>query len=337
MVTTPGAFRAHLARAVLRPASLWAIAGALVVTLIVAVFVAIEAALPILGPTIFFGLPLGMAPLAADQIARDRERGVEALLATTPSARTQVLLARLVGLLAVLGVSLLGATIVVYLLAHALGGVPPGLVLVHAAWGMVIGLFSATAGALVGYARGSTAQASLSAALAVVVVWLLLAVKRSTLLGLAGSTRELEILQAVVHASPLTWALEARRGGAFLLAGGHWSLMGGLSLVSAMLVLGLVAVALDRARTPGRPWRLRDGHVARLLLALSLVAAGVTLALWSYPTPGDPAMVAGSEDQLGIDPTERPDVPVVPLAAGGVLTLVASGVATWFPRRLNRW
>lgn len=275
-------------REVLRPSSLWAIAGVLALCLLVGLFAITQAALELYTPAIYLFLPMLMAPLAAHRIARDRERDLSAVHATTPMGSADVLLGKVVALFLLLALAM-GATLPMLYVMTAQAATGAFIQLIPlVAWGAAIGTVSMLVGLLIGYARLANSVGALSTAFVVVLLWFLLPLQRGRLYGWADSMAELRVIRALLHASPFTWALDALATGAAYLDPAHASSLVGLAILLVPLALGLGALALGWQHMDGWHPRALARPVASCLLAASLVATGALLWAWDHPAPGGP-------------------------------------------------
>lgn len=301
----------------------------------VALFAVLEAGPGVYAPLVYFGLPLGLAPVCAYRAARERERGLEAILATTPSRPGLMLAGRLAAWISVLAVALLVNASIHFLLVDL--SLAPSLdrLLPFLAWGSVLGLSSIAAGLLVGTLWGETEHQALTAALVLVATWVVLATKRAAILSLAGSETQARILLGIVHASPLTWALGAQAG-TLALVEQHWRLLGGLGLLAlvGLLALAVVVVARGHGRGGDRSWTRGLPAVA---LAGTLLAAVALLGTVesTTPVPAAEAPDAATDEHLEGDRTlaERLTAPGVSALA----TLGLAGAARMLPARWNAW
>jgi hypothetical protein len=250
-------------------------------------------------------LPLLVGPLAAQRVAGDRERGLAAVAATTPLDRTSYLLGRALGLLALLVAAVALTLPGLYALTET---VAPGAfraALPLAGWALLVGTVSLLAGLAVGYAATGPSTRALSTAGGLVAVWFLLAAQRRRILSWADGATERQVLEAVVHASPMTWALEAEHPAALGVVDGHLELARGLGLLAPGLVVALGALALGLQHLDGWFERPLRRPVALGLLVVGLAGVGAALAAADTPRPP-----AGPAEPAPAEPTPAGDVNV---------------------------
>lgn len=302
----------------------------------IALFAVLEAGPGVYAPLVYFGLPLGLTPVCAYRVAQERERGLEAVLATTPSRPGLLLVGRLAAWATVLAVALLATASIVPLLVGPSLATSLDPILPFLAWGSVLGVSSIVAGLLVGHLWGDTEQQALAAALALAASWIVLATKRAAILSLAGSETQARVLLGIVHASPLTWALEAEAGAPWALVEQHWRLLGGLGLLAlvGLFALAVVVVARGHGRGGERWWARGFPAVA---LAVALLG---TLALLGTVESTTPAPVAEAPHSATDEPLEGDRTLVERLTAPGLsalATLGLAGAAKGLPARWNAW
>jgi hypothetical protein len=243
-------------------------------------------------------VPLLACPLGAYLIARDREHGLSAVAATTPVDPTSLLLGRLTALSTLLVGGLALTLPVLYALTETVapGAFRAALPLVG--WGLLVGLVSLLVGSIVGYAKTGPSTGALSVGFGIVVAWVVIAVQRHRFLAWADSETELAVIQAILHANPLTWALEAEHPAAVGVVANHSETAAGLALLLVPLALALGAVALGLQHMDGWLEQPLQHPAALALLAASVLGAGVFLATWDYARPTPPTEVP-SDAQSG--------------------------------------
>lgn len=323
-------------RTLRRGSSLAVLAAATGTATVVALFAVLEAGPGVYAPLVYFGLPLGLAPVCAYRAARERERGLEAILATTPSRPGLMLAGRLAAWATALAVALLVTASIHLLLVDLSLATSFDRILPFLAWGSVLGLSSIVAGLLVGTLWGETEHQALTAALVLVATWVVLATKRAAILSLAGSETQARVLLGIVHASPLTWALEAQAGAPLALVEQHWRLLGGLGLLVlvGLLALAVVVVARRHGRGGERWWARGLPGVALAVALLGALALLGTIESTMPPPGPDTAASAAADPLQGETMTvERLITPGV----GALATLGLAGAARVLPTRWNAW
>lgn len=294
--------RAEIRRELLRPSSLWLVAAVLAFCLLAALFSLTQASLKLYTPAVYLLAPLLMAPVGAYRVARDRDRDVAALNATTPLRPGEVVLGKALGLALLWTLALAATTPLLYVLASQAA---TGAFLQLApllGWGLVLGLVGLLAGLIVGHVQGGDATSALAWAFGLVLAWIALALQRGRVLALASDEAQLAIARGFVHLSPLTWAIEALHPDAAFLRGGHLGLLLGLALLVLPLALGLASLAVGLQHLDG--WRTDPRERPRALagLAIAVAAMAIVLTAWSYPQPlsGQPRVgMEASQTQIG--------------------------------------
>lgn len=277
---------AEIRRELTRPTGPWTPVVVLVLAGLLGLFAALEAGVDAYVLATYLVLPLFLCPLAAQRVAADREEALTAVQATTPLTRGEFLLGKIVALGILLAASLALTLPLLYALTETLapGSFQSALPLV--AWGGLVGGVAIVVGLLVGYSTPGTTGA-LSIAFGVVFAWVLLPALSDRLLDAVETETGLQIVRAVLHASPLTWALEAKQTNAVDVLAGHTELAIGLAglLLALLVVLGAIALGLQRfdgwVEHPARH------PLAIAFLALGLLGAAATLAMVQDP-PAQP-------------------------------------------------
>lgn len=322
--------RQEVRRELWRASSFWGVTGALALCVAVAIFARAETALPVFTAGVYLAMPMLMAPFAALRIARDRESHLSAAHATTPLKAAEALLGKIIAFGVLLGLALAATLPLLYAMtAHAPADAFPQLIPL-AGWGLIIGTASSLVGLIVGYAKVDDSVGALSAAFTVVFAWFLLPLQRARLYGWADTPTELRVTDALLHASPFTWGLDALAPDAAYLTSGHASALLGLTilLVPAALLLG--AVSLGWQRMSG--WRPRPlAHpLATGVVAVGLIATGGLLWTWDYPGLDQEAEQVEPEAQGPIGETQvglRFETPSVWSSNTGTLELTLHGEA----------
>lgn len=302
-MVTPALVRAEIRRELGRPSSLWLVSGLLAFCLLAALFSLTQASLKLYTPAVYLLAPLLMAPVGAHRVARDRDRDVAALSATTPLRPSEVLLGKVLGLGVLWGLSLAATAPLLYVLTSqaATGAflqLSPLL-----AWGLVLGLVGLLAGLVVGYVQGGDASSAVAWAFGLVLAWIVLALQRGRVYALASNETQFAIVQGVVHLSPLTWAIEALHPDAAFLRGDHVGLLAGLALLMAPLAVGLASLAAGLQHHDGWRPNLREHRRALTGLAIALAGFAILLGAWSYPqpVPGKPHVGVGASQAHAAD------------------------------------
>lgn len=304
-VVTLARVRAEIRREVVRPRSLGLVAGFVGLCTLLALFAVTQAGLKVYTPAVYLFVPLAMAPVAAHSLARDRDRHVGEIHATTPLGPGEALLGKALGLAAVWVLALAASLPLLYVLASSAA---TGAFLQLApllAWGLVLGLVSLLAGLIVGYLHEHDATRAVSSGFLLVLGWALLALQRGRLYSFASNETQLALARGLAHASPVTWALGALQANAAYLAPGHASLLAGLALLAVPLAAALAALAVGLQRLAG--WRSRPlaCRNALAVLGLALVAAGLLLVSWNYPSPSGSGLPSGpSQAQTTLEGTQ---------------------------------
>lgn len=284
-MVNPARVQAETRRELLRHSSLWLVAGLLTFCLLAALFSLTQSSLKLYTPAVYLLAPLLMAPLGAHRIARDRDRDVSALNATSPLRPSEVLLGKALGLALLWALALAATAPLLYVLVSQAA---TGAFLQLApllAWGLALGLVALLAGLIVGYAQAGDASSALAWAFGLVLAWIVLALQRGRLYALAATETQFTIARGVVHLSPLTWAIEALHPDAAFLRADHGGLLVGLALLVVPLAVGLASLAVGLQHHDG--WRPNLGERRRALtgLATALAALAILLVAWSYPQP----------------------------------------------------
>lgn len=274
---------AEVRRQLVRPSQLWLMTGVLAAVTLVGLFAIVGVGLKLYTPTVYFFAPLSMAPVAAHRVSREYDRRLTTLQETTPLTAAEALLAKILAL-GGLWLAVVAATapllyvITMQVATEAFTQLAPFLL-----WGIVLGLVSILVGLLFGYALGGS-LAAVSSTLGLTTVWILLAVQRGHVLVLAGDPGQLQFLQALVHSSPLTWALEALHPNAPYLSPGRGSLLYGPLLATVLLSLAVACLGLGPGDRSGRGWK-RPGRWGVPGLLLVGIGFATLLGGWSYPGP----------------------------------------------------
>lgn len=279
---------AETKRELTRASGLWTLAGALAFAGLFAVFALAEAGTDAYALATYLFLPLLVCPLAAQRVAADREHGVTAVTATTPADRASFLFAKLFALSILLFVALALTLPLLYALTETVapGAFQAALPLVG--WGLLVGFVSLVVGLAIGYAKTGPSTGALSAGFGLVIAWFIVAVQRHRFLAWADSETELAVIQAVLHANPMTWALEAEHPAAVGVVANHVDIATGLVLLVPLFALGLGALALGLQHWDGWLEHPARHPVAVVLLAASVLGAGAILATWDYARPAPP-------------------------------------------------
>lgn len=277
--------RAEVRREGLCPSSLWLVAGVLAFSLLAALFAVMQASLKLYTPAVYLFVPLVMVPVGAHRVACDRDRDAAALNATTPIRASEVLAGKVIALVLLWGVTVAATVPLLYVLTMQAASNAFLQLTPLVAWGLVLGLVSALAGLIVGYAQGPGATRAVSLGFGLVVLWLVVALQRERLYALASTETEVAIVRAIAHASPSTWAIEALTPNAAYLVPGHGELLTGLALLLAPLAVGLTCLAVGLQHLDG--WHPNPLTHRRALggLAIALVGIAALLGAWSYPDP----------------------------------------------------
>jgi hypothetical protein len=286
-------------RGLTRSTGRWPPVAAIALACLLAAFCLHEAGIPVFARAVYLFAPLLMAPLAAQEVAGDRERGLSRVHATTPATRGEILGGRLVTLTVVLAVAVAGTLPVLYALT---GTISPtafraGLPLVG--WALLVGSASTVAGLLVGYATSGSSTRGLSVAFGLVTVWLVTAMQRRRLLAWAQGETQRNIVEGLLHANPLTWALEAEHPVALAAVANHADHATGLALLLAAGLTALAAIAIGLQHTDG--WRenpLRPSLALAVVIAAAIAGGGL-LATWDTPPPSPPETEAPSRATVG--------------------------------------
>lgn len=277
-MVSPRRALAEARREFLRPISLWTVPAVLGFCLMLGYFSVSQHAFDLYPPGVYLLVPMFALPLAAHRATQDRERDLAAAHATTPLTVGEVLLGKLAGLSFLLALVLVATAPLLFAMVNrtatgALLQFSPWL-----AWGGVVGLVALVVGLGVGFSLGPRGASALSIGFGVVGLWFLVAVLRHQILGLAGSELAFQVLEALVHASPFTWGVQALAPDAPYLLPGHLASLRNLGLLLAALlaILGALVVGYQRiggwrAGSPIRP-------VAGAVLVVGFVATGVIVA-----------------------------------------------------------
>lgn len=279
---------AETKREITRASGLWTLAGALAFAGLLALFALAEAGTDAYALATYIFFPLLVCPLAAQRVAADREHGVTAVTATTPVDRASFLLAKLTALSILLLVGLALTLPLLYALTEttAPGAFRAALPLVG--WGVLVGFVSLVVGLAIGYAKTGPSTGALSVGFGLVIAWFIVAVQRHRFVAWADGELELAVIQAVLHANPMTWALEAEHPAAVGVVANHVDIATGLVLLVPLLALGLGAIALGLQHWDGWLEHPARHPLAVVLLAVSVLGTGALLATWDYARPAPP-------------------------------------------------
>lgn len=334
----PRRILAEARRETLRSSTLMLAAAFGAATVILGVFALSEDATDLYLSLVYLHLPLLFTPLGAYRGARCRERGLAAVATTTPSSLSSTLLGKLLALGALLLVGLAVSVPTSALLVAPETSQIASILGPMLAWGTLLGAVAIVVGLLVGYARAKSPRSAVTLAFVVFLGWLVLGLQRKALLAWADSAMETQLLQAVLHASPLVWALEASGEGTLGLAASHQ--MAGLVVLGGSGLLALVSVVVGLQHADG--WLpLPEAHpVALVLVAVAVLAVVGALATWDYPPPDVPGLQVG-QGEVGADADgsrERgPSGSFVALLPTMALSGLLAAASVWLPRRLNAW
>ncbi len=291
---------AEIERELTRPTGRWSPVAALLFAGAFALFAVVEAGAEIYVLATYVFLPMLAAPLAAHRMAGDRERGLARVTATTPIDTAVFLTGKLIALHLLLVASLALTLPILYALTETMA---PGAfhnALPFLGWALLTGTLSILVGLLIGYAKQGASAAALSIAFSTVIAWAFLATQRHRFLAWADNETELAVIQAILHLSPMTWALEADQPAAVGLVSHHHDLALGLVLLLIPILGALAAIALGLQHLDGWLADPTRHPFAILLLATSLIGAGTALALFDYSRPDEGGPDVPDEHTAGI-------------------------------------
>lgn len=234
----------------------------------------------------FVVIPLFMAPWAAWSICRDRETGLAEVQAVAGLDLYRVLGAKLVTLSMVVVCLLLTAVPLLWGLTTAAttGGLATAAP--YLAWGLACGVIASVLGLVVGLFWKRSTPEAVATAFAAVVGWIMLAWFGPQLVGSAGSGVAAKGFRALVHTSPITWALDWFQGATPTFVSLQGLIGGPLYLLACSLVLlAAFPAGLQTLLGPDRGTRAR--RLGTILLLAGVVVLGAGLVAWPHQPPDE--------------------------------------------------